>query len=78
MSRALLAVGVLVTLTACAADARSDLPVDKQSVKSPSVEVYRMPDGFPNITSVCMNGDRVYATTRDYNSITVIVDGCDE
>ena len=78
MSRVLLAVGVLVALTACGADARSDLPVKNQSVKSPSVEVYRMPDGFPNITSVCMNGDRVYAVTRESNSITVIEGGCNE
>lgn len=67
-----------LALSACKAEAKKDLGQQYQEFANPEVVVYRLPDGFPNITTFCIDADRIYATTRDMSSLTVITGGCRE
>ncbi len=74
----MLAVGVLVTLTACGtAPAKRDLSQKHQEQVDPDVNVYRAPDGFPNVTTFCIGADRVFLTTREQDSLTVLEGACE-
>lgn len=77
-----LVVLLVIATTGCGQrdDAKRDLPQDQQNLINPEVRVYRMPDGFPNITAFCTEGGTgMYATTRSDDSLIVVADdpACD-
>lgn len=63
----------LLTLAACSeGDQLSDAPVG--IIDDSPVFVMTNADQFPNIAVRCYEGNALYTTTRDYDSLTIIVD----
>lgn len=70
-----LAIAACVLALAACADATSDLPKGNQDIEDRDVDVYRMPDQFPNVAFLCTDqGAGVYANTRtNGNNMEVVV-----
>ena len=65
-----------LALGACSNDEKGlgDAPVGLQH--EAAREIYVMPDTFPNLATVCVEGHLVMVTTRDGASPVVVPGGC--
>jgi hypothetical protein len=73
------AVGIVVTLAACSGDSQYDATHDDSGYRGRDYtekDLIMMPDGFPNIASVCdpyTDGVRLYVGTRKDGATSVVV-----
>lgn len=73
MKRIIAILALAVTPIACG-DATSDLPKTNQDVTDRDVDVYRMPDQFPNIAVLCTDeGNGIYSNTRSSGNMMEVV-----